>query len=151
MAETRLATVLRRSIAEATPHTKNVFGGAHAMSAREVAEFLDVNTVVLVSTLSASGAPHVTGIGTTFMDGKLYLGLDKRTALHRNLRRNPGIAVAVIELPWKRHVFIQGSAALLPPEGEEIRRVRAKELAKHGWESSVIARISPRKIFTWKE
>ena len=71
--------------------------------------------------------------------------------MSRNLERNPSVAVAVVELPWKRHVLIQGSVRFLSSDSPELPRVHAVEVAKHGWESEIVAEVVPGKIYTWKE
>ena len=151
MAETGLAEILSRTLQQANAHTRGVFGGDNAMSAQEVADFLEENSVAVVSTVTASGTPHSTGVGTTFVDGKLYFGASEARAMSRNLERNPSVAVAVVELPWKRHVLIQGSVRFLSSDSPELPRVHAVEVAKHGWESEIVAEVVPGKIYTWKE
>jgi nitroimidazol reductase NimA-like FMN-containing flavoprotein (pyridoxamine 5'-phosphate oxidase superfamily) len=146
-----LLAALRQSIDEANDRTRGIFGGANAMSAREVADFLNASHMALVSTVSPSGEPHITGVGLVFLDNKLYLGLGKGTALVRNLRHNPSVAVAVVEPPWKRHVLVQGAVRILPDGGDELRRVHAAEQAKLGWASPIVAEVAPRKVFTWKD
>ena len=151
MAEADLASALSRSINEATPHTRNVFGGPHAMSAAEVAGFLQESHVALISTVTSSGAPHITALYILALDGKLYIGTFPRAALYRNLRRNPKVAIAVVELPWQRHVFVYGSVRFVPQEGEEIDRVRAAQRARFGGErGAILAEVVPDKLFTWK-
>ena len=150
MAESELARVLRQSLEEATPRTRSIFGGANSMSATEVEDFFNQSPVGLVSTIKASGAPHITGVGMVYTGGKLYLGLYKVAAVYRNLRRNSGVAVGVVDPPWRRHVLIQGSVRFVPEDSDEIRQVYNAELAKHGWRSSIIAEVVPSKIVTWK-
>ncbi len=151
MANKGLADILRKSLQEASPHTRGVFGGANAMSPEEVASFLDQQRTALVSTVSPWGAPHITGVGIVFLDGTLYFGLSQGTALHSHLGRNPRVALGVIEPPWKCHVLVYGRVHLLQEGSQEAAKVRGAELAKHGWESQVIARVEPSKIFTWKD
>ena len=150
-ASARLARVLTDSIEAATPHTRNVFGGRHGMSAVEVEALLAESTVALVSTVGAEGAPHIAGVGPVFVDGRLYVGVPEGTALAGNLRRSRDVAVAVVELPWRRHAFICGRARFLEEGTEEIARVRAAEVAKHGWQSPVLVEIAPGKVFGWRE
>ncbi len=152
MAEIDLAQILSQSIEEATSHTKNVFGGPRAMSAEEAAGFLRDTHVGLVSTVTRSGAPHITAVYILALDGKIYVGTFERTALYRNLRHNPKIAVAAVELPWQRHVFIHGSVRFLSPDdSEEIDRVRAAQRERFGGErGAVLCQVVPSKIFTWK-
>ena len=151
MADSGLAEILSRTLEQANAHTRSVFGGDNAMSAEEVAEFLAESSVAIVSTVTAPGTPHSTGVGITFVDGKLYFGASETRAMSRNLQRNPSVAVAVIELPWKRHVLIQGSARFLSSDSVELPKVHAAELAMHGWESEIVAEVVAGKIYTWKE
>ena len=63
MAETGLAEILSRTLQQANAHTRGVFGGDNAMSAQEVADFLEENSVAVVSTVTASGTPHSPELG----------------------------------------------------------------------------------------
>ncbi len=151
MAHEGVARILRKSLQEASPHTRSVFGGANAMSPEEVATFLDQQRAALVSTVSPTGTPHITGVNIVFLDDTLYFGLSRGTALHRNLQRSPGVALGVIEPPWKRHVLVHGKVSFLQDGSQESLSVRRAQMAKHGWESEVIARVEPVKLFTWKD
>ena len=146
-----LAEVLERTLDNATPRSRAIFGGANAMSAQEVAEFIDEYPVALVSTVDASGAPHVTGKGVVLLNDRIYMGSSGDTAMGRNLRRNPSVAVAFAEPPWKHHVLLQGSARFLEEGDEEHRMVVAAHVEAHGWEPEGLAEIVPRTIFTWKD
>ncbi len=152
MTDPDLAQILGSSIEEATPHTRNVFGGSRAMSADEAQSFLHDTHVGLITTISRSGAPHVTAVYILALESSLYFGTLERTTLYRNLRRDPRVAIAVVELPWKRHAFIHGSVRFLSPEdSEEIDRVRATQRERFGGErGTVLCGIIPAKIFTWK-
>ena len=152
MADPDLAQILSDSIEEATPHTRNVFGGSRAMSADETQSFLHDTHVGLVTTIARSGAPHVTAVYILALESRLYFGTFKRTALYRNLRRDPRVAIAAVELPWKRHVFVHGSVRFLSPaDSEEIDRVRASQRERFGGErGAVLCEVVPTKIFTWK-
>ena len=150
MAETDVARALRQTLEASTPRTKAVFGGSNAMSAREVETFLAHAPVGLVSTISKSGAPHMTGVGMIFLAGKLYFSANERSALYRNLLRNPAAAIGFMEPSWKHHILIQGTARFIRQESEEIRQVREAYLAQHGWESSLIVGVDIDKLFTWK-
>ncbi len=150
MAETDLGRALRQSLEEATPRTRDVFGGVNAMTVGEVEAFLSHAPVGLVSTVSQSGAPHMTGVGMILLDGKLYFGSDRRSALYRNLLRNPTVAIGFVEPPWKRHILIQGTVRLVLEDSDEIRQVREAERTQHGWESGVVAGVDIDKVFTWK-
>lgn len=146
-----LASVIQTTIEEATPRARSVFGGARAMSEAEVAAFIDEFPVALVSTVDARGAPHVTGKAAVWLDGKLYFGAPEDTAMGRNLRRNPNVAVALAEPPWRRHVFIYGTVRFLEAGGREERRVEEAHRATHGYVSSGLAEVLPGKAFTWKD
>ena len=146
-----LATALHRTIQDATPHSKAVFGGPNAMSDEEVAAFITEYPVGLVCTADASGTPHVTGKAVVLLDGKIFSASSGETAMGRNLRRNRAVALAFAEPPWKRHVLVQGSVRFLDEGSEEERGVGSAHAAAHGWEPAGLAEVVVKKIFTWKD
>ncbi len=104
-----LAEALRTTNETANPRTRGVFGGDHGMAFQEVIDFIEEYPVALISTVDSSGAPHVTGKGVVWTDDRLYFGAGENTAMGRNLRRDPRVALAFAEPPWKRHVLIRGA------------------------------------------
>ena len=68
----------------------------------------------------------------------------------RNLRRNPNVALAFAEPPWKRQVFIYGEVRFLEQHGQEESRVQDTHRSVHGFETVGIAEVVPRKVFTSK-
>ena len=145
-----LATAIGKTLDEATPPTRSIFGGTRAMSANEVTEFISEYPVALVSTVGAGGAPHVTGKAVALVNGKIYLGAREGTAMRRNLDRNPGVALAFAEPPWKRHLFVHGTVRFLEAGGGEERQAQEAHRAAHGYETSGVLEVLPRKVFTWK-
>ena len=131
--EADLGDMLERTLEEATLHSKNVFGGDHAMSAEDLTRFLNESEVAPVCSITPTGAPHITDVGIVLVCSNLYLGMGRSTALHRNLRVNKNVAVAVIEPPWRCHVLIQGTVRSLTRGSDELRKVWDAERAKHGW------------------
>ena len=114
-----LATLILKTIEGATSRTKSIFGGTNAMSAIEVTEFINEYPVVLVSTVDIHGAPHVTGKAAVLIDSRTYFGAPEDTAMGRNLRRNPNVALAFAEPLWKRHVFMYGKVRFLEGGSDE--------------------------------
>lgn len=145
-----LTTALRNTIARATPRSRKIFGGANAMSWEQVVEFVTQYPVAVVCSVDASGAPHSTGKAALLLDGSVYLGVPEGTAMGRNLRARPKIALAFVEPPWKRHVFIYGSIRLVDERSDEHRRVQAAFRAAHGYEAGGLAAVLPRKVFTFR-
>ena len=145
-----LGAVMRHTIEEAAPRSRSIFGSARSMSADQMAEFIKQYPVALVSTVDSRGAPHVSGKAAVLLDGKIYFGTREEAAMGRNLRRNPNVAVAFAEPPWKRHVFIYGTVRFLEVGSQEERLVQDSHRSIHGYESSGLAEVSPQKILTWK-
>ena len=143
--------VIQTTIKHATPRARNVFGGTRAMSEAEVAAFIDEFPVALISTVDSRGAPHVTGKAAVWLDGKLYFDVPKDTAMGRNLRRSPNVAVAFAEPPWRRHVFIYGTVRFLEAGSPEERLVEDAHRAAHGYVSPGLVEVLPDKAFTWKD
>lgn len=146
-----LAAALSKTLEDATPRSKSIFGGAKAMSIDDVTEFITEYPVALISTVGADGSPHTTGKAAVLLDGKLYIGSYEDSALGRNLRRNQNVAIAFAEPPWKRHIFIYGTARYLEDGSQEELDVRAAHRSTHGYESSGMFEVLPRKVFTWKD
>ncbi len=150
MQQTDLKTALRQSLEQATPRTRRIFGGDNAMSAEDVDQLVERTKVGLISSVSDSGAPHMTGVGIVLVEGRLYFGVDSHSALYRDLFENSDLAMGLMEPPWKYHVLIEGSARFVDADNDELRRVLAAERDLHGWESAIVAGIAIDKVFTWK-
>jgi len=150
MPPTDLATVLRQSIEEANPRTKRIFGGQRTLSAQEVEEFLKTGPVGLFATVGPARTPHIAPTTVIFAEGRIYFSAGEGSATRRHLERNPKVAIAVVELPWKRHILIQGMVRFLQPDTEEMRTVQAAQKAIRGMTTTTLVALEPRKIFTWK-
>ena len=145
-----LATLILKTIEGATSRTKSIFGGTNAMSAVEVTEFINEYPVVLVSTVDIHGAPHVVGRPAVLVDSRTYFGAPEDTAMARNLRRNPNVALAFAEPPWKRHVLMYGKVRFLEGGSDEEGLVLDAHQATHGYGTSGLVEALPENIFTWK-
>ncbi len=64
--------------------------------------------------------------------------------------RNGAVAVAFAEPPWKRHVFIHGTVRFVEAGSHEEGLVQDAYRSTHGYVSAGLAKVSPRKVFTWK-
>ncbi len=145
-----LTTILQRSIEEANPRTKRIFGGGRAMSAQEVEEFLAPGPVGLIATTGPSRTPHMAPTTIFLVDGHIYFSAGEGSATQRHLERNPKVAVAVVEPPWKRHLLVQGAVRFLKPDTEEMARVQAVQKALRGRATSTLVAVEAQKVFTWK-
>ena len=115
-----------------------------------VTEFINEYPVVLVSTVDIHGAPHVVGRPAVLVDSRTYFGAPEDTAMARNLRRNPNVALAFAEPPWKRHVLMYGKVRFLEGGSDEEGLVLDAHQATHGYGTSGLVEALPENIFTWK-
>lgn len=139
--------LIQRSLEQATPFTREVFG-AQTMTGQEVLDLLERVRTVVVGTTNPAGAPHLSVTGPTLWNGRLYLGFSPQAATYRHLLRSPRLAL-VAHQGWRRVLILEGEGRLLP-EGEEAQQVRKAEEARHGWTSPALVEVLPRKAFTWK-
>ena len=146
---TDLDAVLKKSLANATPHTRKVYG-QHPLSSQEIIDLANIQGLLTVaSTIGSNGRPHLAPVDVTGVDGMLFIGVDEGTAHYRNLKRNPAVAVLVTE-GWKRQVILEGTVKFLETSSELARRVREMQKKKTGWTTEAIAEVRADKAFSWK-
>lgn len=140
--------LIRDTIDGGTPLTKKVFGGTHSMTAQEVLEFFQKNRAMVISTVAPSGAPHITSVGFFVMKGSIYFRIAPQSAVYRHIRRNPRVAVAVVEPPFAVNVFIEGSVRLLDEASEETSSIRSAFREKMSYDPEILGEVVPDKVFT---
>lgn len=86
-----------------------------------------------LSTTNSDGSPHSVGIGTIWIDGKLYVVSGDRTRKSRNLARDPRCVISA-GLPGL-DLSVEGVAARVIDEAE-LQRV-AEVYGRHGWAATV--------------
>jgi nitroimidazol reductase NimA-like FMN-containing flavoprotein (pyridoxamine 5'-phosphate oxidase superfamily) len=90
---------------------------------------------ITVATLKKDGSAHVVPFGYTFEDGAFTLSINNARMLHRRLRRDPRVAIAVFgdEEPL-RAVVVRGVAETVEdPGGQLSRAVFRRHMEPYPW------------------
>jgi putative heme iron utilization protein len=153
MADGFLASVLERSLDEASPLTRRVFG-RRSLSADDVESFLTDERLATLATCKGE-KPHASVGSFAYTDGCLYFYSNRMSVRHRNIVSNGNVAVTVLE-GWKKQVIVMGQAKIIGLASslkthwaaEAFRRKYGK-FAGDSEGSSFIIELIPEKIFTW--
>ena len=127
------------------------------MISEEQAAFLAEANVAILSTVDGKGRPHAAPVWYLFDDGEIVVSTGHGSQKHRNVERNPEVALTVDRraLPYYA-VSVFGAAEIGPRLSEEDRlRLAARyigddlarryiEMTKD--EDSITLRIRPRKV-----
>jgi general stress protein 26 len=149
MAMSDLDTVLKETLANASPHTRKVYG-QNPLTGQEIVDMANSRGVMTpASTIGLNGRPHLSPIDLVGVDGTLFLGTDMGTAHFRNLKRNPAIAVMIVE-GRTRQAILEGTASFLDMKSSLTAKVQEAQKKKTGWTTEAVAELRPEKIFTWK-
>ena len=152
MAGTDWDKLINNSLAQATPHTRSIFGQeGRVMSADELLDFFQDNRMGVMSTVSPSGVPHSTCVAFIIVDGRFYFRIGPETILNRNLKHKPRIAVAVVVPPFTVNILMQGSVRFLSATSEDWDRVRNAFRAKFAFDPEILAELIPVKVFALKQ
>jgi len=115
-------------------------------SAEQVQDFVNAKSSMTVATIDKSGKPHAASVAAGCLDGTLYIGVGRRTALLGNLRRGDAVAFTVGGI-----VVGQGAAALRGRSGD--MKAIAPQLGailrgaiEQDWDGYYYA-IEPSKVF----
>ncbi len=119
------------------------------MTAQEVFELANSRSLRLAATVKPGGRPHLAVTDIIILDREFYIGVDRATARHGNLRHNPAITLMMAE-GWKRQAILEGDVRFIDMKTELATRILQAQKDRYGWTSEVLAQVIPRKIFTWK-
>jgi len=148
MIMTGLESVLRESLAKASPHSRKVYG-KNPLTAEEVVELANTRALTLAATVKPGGKPHVSPSDLVAVDGNLFVGVDEATARYRNLKHNPAIAIMMAD-GRKRQAILEGKVVFLDINSEVARKVLDAQMKKYGWVTEAVAEFIPEKALTWK-
>lgn len=144
-----LDSVLKSSLEKASPHTRKVYG-QYPMSGNEIVEMANQKTVMtIVSTVRSNGKPHLSPTDVVGVDGRIFIGTDLATSHYSNLKRNPAIAVMILD-GRNRQALLEGTVEFLDIKSSLALKVQEAEKQKNGWTTEAVAELKPEKAFSWK-
>jgi PPOX class probable F420-dependent enzyme len=122
--------------------------------------FLREANIAVLSTVGPGGRPHAVPLWYVYEDGEIIIWVAAGSQKHRNIERNPEIAVTVDRrTPPYYAVMAQGRAAIGPPPSPELKaRIAARYLgdergrqyaATGGTNAGVTIRLRPRRIIEY--
>ncbi|HEY7293715.1 MAG TPA: pyridoxamine 5'-phosphate oxidase family protein [Dehalococcoidia bacterium] len=153
----RLQALIDRGIAQAGPFLRSSFEmPEHSLSARQVIAVFNGNTVVALSTATASGEPRVAPIGCLLISGDFYIPTTRTAARYRMVARQPKVSLTAFE-GVDLAVIVQGRARPLNQDTAEFARIDAVHVelggtSPRGWgkpgDGCYLA-IEPESIITY--
>jgi pyridoxamine 5'-phosphate oxidase-like protein len=144
-----LDRVLKESLEKASSHTKKVFG-KNPLTGQEIIEMANTKGLMtLASTVGSGGQPHLTPADIVGVEGTLYLGMDLATAQYSRLRKNPMVALMIME-GWKRQAILEGTVAILDMKSNLAAKILEAQKKKTGWTTEALAEFRPEKAFSWR-
>ena len=132
------------------------------MTKQEMGEFLKEPWIAHVATLTKTGHPHSTPIWCYHDGTYFYISLIDGNAKTRALERDNRVALSITSevLPYKA-VLVHGTADLIRDDMLPIvKEIVAKYLGREQAENApgmiaghpqVVARITPKRIYTWDQ
>ncbi len=148
MVLTDLDTVLKKSLARASSHSKKVYG-QNPLTAQEIIDLANRRVLILAATVRPDGKPHLSPSDLVAVGGTLYVGVDQVTARYRNLKQNPAVTLMIAD-GWKRQAILEGKVKFLDMKSETAKKVLDGEKKKYGWVTEALAEFIPEKVFTYK-
>ena len=144
-----LDAVLKSSLAKASPHTRNVYG-QNPLTGEEIVEMANTRSVQTpISTIGLNGRPHLTPSDVVGLNGVLYVGVDEATAHYANMKRNPVIALMIMD-GRKRQAILEGTVVFLDMTSSAVGKVQELQRAKNGWTTGALVELRPEKAFSWR-
>ncbi len=143
-----LETLLARSIAAASPHTKGIFGN-DTMTAKEIEAFVSKRTAVAVATTDREGHPHIAATDLIVVQGRFFIGQSQGSASLKHIRRDERVALLLMQ-GWRRHLLLEGQTSCLADNDPMTGQVKAAEKERLGFTSQIIVEVSPSRMFGWK-
>ena len=128
---------------------------------QSLAKLIEWERVCRVSTVSASGVPHLVPVCHVLVDGKIYFASETGAKKVENLKRNPHVTVTVdlYSDEWSslKGVMVQGEASIIgaSPRFRKIRKrlyekyPQYPEMSAIGERDSVVVEVTPSHAFSW--
>jgi pyridoxine/pyridoxamine 5'-phosphate oxidase len=118
-----LQEILDRSLADAGPAVKATFDrDERRLSEAELRQFWAETRMFAVSTVGASGAPHIAPVHVSMTDsGDLEMAIFEDSVRLKDLRRDPRIAITSWA-PDGRIAIVYGRATEVPDSRREVGR-----------------------------
>lgn len=144
----RLVELQTRSYERAGHALRSSWPPEDAMTADELAAFLERNDYAVLATVSPDGAPQAAPIAYFVEDGSFWIATVEGARL-RNVRANPRAELVVAEGGRGKHHALRasGRVTLHEPLEEHLRAWRERHGGDAGWAAAFIE-LRPRTLFT---
>ncbi len=146
----RLAELQARSYERAGSAILSSWPPADAMTADELAEFLEGNDYAVLATVTPAGRPQAAPIAYFVRDGSFWVGTIAGARL-RNVEANPHASLVIAEGGRNDHKALRADGPVVIHTGPEMDALRPVWKARHGsdagWASAFIE-LRPRTLFT---
>ena len=145
---TDLDAVLRRSLAQASPHSKKVYG-QNPLTGQEIIDLANTRVLTIAATIKPNGSPHLSPSDLVSVNKLLYIGIDEATARFKNLKQNPAITLMIAD-GWKRQAILEGKVEFLDMKSGTAKNVLDAQKKKYGWVTDALAEFIPETVFTYE-
>lgn len=150
----RLQALLTRSIAQAGEHLRRTFElPDHALSAAQLARYLDQPRGVALATVTAKGEPRVAPVASVFYRAAFHIPTTTTAARATHVRSRPAVSLT----HWVSDVVSiigHGSAAQLPPEHPDVAAL--DQIYRPPWwlavrerQEGIYLRVEAAVLYTW--
>lgn len=148
-----LQSVIDKTYARASPHSKKIFG--KPMSSEDVAKIINLKEhMSFMATVNRDGKPHILWDLFAFWKDTLYTCSTPRSVSYWNLRRSGNVAILITGSEGDRAVFIEGEARQLGPATELKQLISHIEKGVPGFRmpdyDRSIFEIKPQRVFTYR-
>lgn len=75
--------------------------------------------LAILATLRHDGSPQLTPVNYVYRDGRFLISTTRDRAKHRNVRRNPRVALCIVQAGGRPYVTVFGRAELEEEDVEE--------------------------------
>jgi general stress protein 26 len=121
----------------------------------DVERKLESSIVYWIASTRPNGRPHVIPRDGLWLDGGLYYGGSPETVHHRNITRNPHIAVHIGD--GQEAIIVEGAVEVEEPTEEMAVRLSDESLAKYPQYGRVepniymggVSLLRPRRVLAW--
>jgi len=146
----RLAELQSRSYERAGSALRSSWPSEDAMTAEELAAFLERNDYAVLATATPDGRPQAAPIAYFVRDGSFWIGTIEGARL-RNLRENPNASLVIAEGGRNTHSALRADGPVVIHAGQEMELPRSGWKERHGGDAgwaSAFVELRPGTLFT---